>query len=49
MGKFVIGILLLFMDFCLYCCIRVGSQEDDWMEEMERRRLEGDGADGKME
>ena len=28
----IVGLLL---SFFLYCCVRVGAQEDRWMEEME--------------
>lgn len=46
MGRILIGILLLAVAFCLYCCIRVGSQADDWMED---HPFSQDGEDGRDE
>lgn len=38
-----IGAIGLFAFFILYCCVRVGAQEDRWMEEMEwKERNDGD-------
>lgn len=38
--RIAIGVFLLLLTFCLYCCLRVGSEEDDWMEEHMRKRAD---------
>lgn len=45
--KGIIAAAGVFVAVILYCCIRLGAQEDRWMEEMRRREEIDAGRNGR--